>query len=48
MENELTVMWGKFLLNEDENAGVSLAVSEIEPMVHRGKVCFSWVVVGRT
>jgi hypothetical protein len=35
MEEELTKRWGKFSLNNDENAGVSLDVAEIEPMVHR-------------
>jgi hypothetical protein len=39
MEEELSSMWGKFSLNADENKGVSPDVSEIEPMVHRGKVC---------
>ncbi len=39
MEEELTKRWGKFSLNEAENTGVSLEVAEIEPMVHRGKVC---------
>lgn len=39
MEEYLTVRWGKFSLNKEENDGVSLEVAEIEPMVHRGKVC---------
>jgi hypothetical protein len=39
MEKELSAMWGKFSTMEDENSGVSLDASEIEPVVHRGKVC---------
>jgi hypothetical protein len=39
MEEHLTVRWGKFSLNEEENDGVTLEADEIEPMIHRGKVC---------
>lgn len=39
MEEELSVMWGKFSLREEEQAGVSLETSEIVPLVTRGKDC---------
>jgi hypothetical protein len=39
MAEELSKRWGKFSLNEDENAGVALDVAEIAPMVHKGQVC---------
>jgi hypothetical protein len=32
-------MWGKFSLIEDENEGVAMNDSELEPLVHRGQVC---------
>jgi hypothetical protein len=38
-EEDLTHMWGKFSLLEEENSGVSLETSEIEPLVSRGKHC---------
>jgi hypothetical protein len=39
MEEELSEMWGKFSLLEDEDIGVSLETSELDPLVNRGKVC---------
>jgi hypothetical protein len=39
MEEELSAMWGRFSLNEEEDSGVSLVADEIEPMVNRGRVC---------
>jgi hypothetical protein len=38
-EEDLTHMWGKFSLLEEENSSVSLEMSEIEPLVSRGKHC---------
>jgi hypothetical protein len=39
VEEDLSDLWGKFSLLEDETSGVSLEDSEIEPMVSRGKYC---------
>jgi hypothetical protein len=38
-EEDLTHMWGKLSLLEEENSGVSLETSEIESLVSRGKHC---------
>jgi hypothetical protein len=38
-EEDLTHMWGKFSLMEEENSNVSLETSEIESLVSRGKFC---------
>jgi hypothetical protein len=38
-EEDLTHMWGKFSLMEEENSGVSLETAEIESLVSRGKFC---------
>jgi hypothetical protein len=38
MEEELSEMWGKFSLLEDEDTGVSLETSDLDPLVDRGKV----------
>jgi hypothetical protein len=34
---ELWTMWGKFILGEEENVGVSLDIPEIDPLVTREK-----------
>jgi len=39
MDEHLTVRWGKFSLNKEENDGATLEADEIEPIIHRGKVC---------
>jgi hypothetical protein len=41
MEEELSKMWGKFSLLEDEDEGVSVDLSELDPLVNRGKVCLN-------
>jgi hypothetical protein len=39
VEEDLSNLWGKFSLLENETSGVALEVSEIEPMVSKGKYC---------
>jgi hypothetical protein len=39
MMEELSSMWGKFSLREEENVGVSLEAPEVEPLVKRGRSC---------
>jgi hypothetical protein len=36
---ELSSMWGKFSLREEENVGVIVDAPEIEPLVKRGRTC---------
>jgi hypothetical protein len=36
---EISAMWGKFSLREEETVGVSLETPEIVPMVNRGRSC---------
>jgi hypothetical protein len=37
--DELSVMWGKFSLKEEETVGVSLDTPELVPLVNRGRSC---------
>jgi hypothetical protein len=36
---KLSTVWGKFTLDEEENVGFSLDISEIDPLVTQGKTC---------
>jgi hypothetical protein len=36
---ELSTMWGKFTLGEEETVGVSLEIPEIDPLLAQGKTC---------